>query len=796
MSIDATLPGQPLDGEGEQAQRGPVIRRHLEVRGTVQGVGFRPFVHRLADRHGLGGWVRNRSGSVEIEIEGPPGPVEGFLQGLQAEAPPLARIDVMLVAERVPTGESRFEIRPSLPDAGALQPVPPDTAMCADCRRELLDGSDRRYRYPFINCTACGPRFTIIEALPYDRATTTMRSFRMCEACAREYHDPADRRYHAEPNACGACGPRVWLEVPGSGVDARGPGLDGGDRSDAMLAAAVALLREGRIVAVKGMGGFHLACDARRDDAVRRLRSRKRRAAKPFAVMFPDLDAVRAVCALGDHEAELLMSPRRPIVLLPYRGEGLAPSVAPGLREVGAMLPSTPLHELLLRDFGGPLVMTSGNLAEEPIVADDGEARARLGTLADAFLMHDRAIASRYDDSVIRVFGGREALVRRARGYAPEPLGVPFEARRPVLACGAHLKSTFCLLAGQRAYLSQHLGDLENLETLSHFRETLALYQRLFAVRPEVIAHDMHPDYLSTRVAMEIVERGGAVQRVPVQHHHAHVVSCLVEHGVRGPALGVAYDGLGYGTDGRLWGGEVLLAHWRGFARRAHLREAPMPGGAGAVRKPYRMALGYLYGWLASDLELFAPFLERLDQVECALLRGRVERGHATALTSSCGRLFDAVSALLGVCQVARYEGQAAMELQARADPSADGSYPFELAERGGMWEIDPSALLWAVGRDLRSGASVGAIAMRFHRAVAEFTAEVCGRLAAESGIRQVALSGGVFQNTLLLGEVIRRLERAGLEPLYHQRVPTNDGGISFGQAVIAHSIIGEGTDA
>jgi hydrogenase maturation protein HypF len=758
---------------------GTVVRKRIEVRGTVQGVGFRPFVHRLAARHRLAGWVLNRSGDVVIEVEGPADAIEAFLAALRAEAPPLAHVEAVGITDTRPTGGAGFEIRTSHSAPGEAQPIPPDTAPCEDCLHELSDPRDRRFRYPFINCTSCGPRFTIIEGLPYDRPNTTMRRFPLCSSCTREYHDPADRRYHAQPIACPACGPRLWLEREGRSV--------AGDP----LAETVAALRAGQIVALKGLGGFHLACDARNEAAVARLRARKRRGAKPFAVMCSDLEAIRAIGNVNAAEAALLASPRCPIVLLriPLHpapdSPSLAPSVAPGLAEVGVMLPSTPLHQLLLHDFDGPLVMTSGNLAEEPIAAENDEARARLAPLADAFLLHNRPIASRYDDSVARVFDGTPLLVRRARGYAPEPLALSFTARRPVLACGAHLKNTFCLLTDRHAFMSQHVGDLESVETLSHYRATLALYQRLFAVRPRIVAHDLHPEYLSTRFALALE----GVERVAVQHHHAHVVSCLVEHGQAGPAIGVAYDGLGYGTDGHLWGGEVLVADWQGFERRAHLREAPMPGGEAAIRKPYRMALGYLAAWFPGDLDRFEPFLDRLDTREVGVVLKQVERGLNTPITSSCGRLFDAVAALLDVCQVAQYEGQAAIELQALADQTAAGTYPWDLADQGDRCIVDPAPLLWAVYADHQAGVPLPTIAMRFHRAVAEFTAALCQRLVAATGLRRVALSGGVFQNTLLLGEVLTRLCAADLEVYFHRRVPTNDGGLSLGQAVIAHSI-------
>ncbi|HEY7061104.1 MAG TPA: carbamoyltransferase HypF [Chloroflexota bacterium] len=782
-----------------------VQRQRIHVRGTVQGVGFRPFVYRLAARHGLAGWVCNRSGDVAIEVEGPPAALSVFRDALQAEAPPLARIDAVGVLDVPPTGAREFAILASQAEPGAAQPVPPDTAPCADCLRELDDPAERRYRYPFTNCTNCGPRFTIIEALPYDRPNTTMRRFPLCAACAREYADPADRRYHAQPVACPACGPRLWLEVSGTVLPGNARALAtaaapvdalavaGSAHPGDPLAAAVARLRAGAIVAVKGLGGFHLACDARNEAAVAALRRRKRRGAKPFAVMFADLAAVRAVCALDAAEAALLTAPRRPIVLLETSdlpnspSPTLAPAVAPGLRELGAMLPSTPLHHLLLRAFGGPLVMTSGNLSEEPIAAENDEARSRLAPLVDAFLLHDRPIASRYDDSVARTVEGAPVLLRRARSYAPAPLDLPFTAPRPVLACGAHLKNTFCLLKDRHAYLSQHIGDLESLETLAHYEETLALYERLFAVRPELVAHDLHPEYLSTKFALGLE----GVERVAVQHHHAHIVSCLAEHGLAGPAIGVAFDGLGYGTDGQLWGGEWLVADWRGFTRRAHLRAAPMPGGAAAIRKPYRMALGYLAAWFPADLTHFGSFLDTLDAREVAVVRRQVERGLNAPLTTSCGRLFDALAALLGICPVAQYEAQAAMELQALAEPAVDGTYPYELHEAADGWVVDPAPLVWAAYADRRAGVPLPTIAMRCHRAVADLTAAVCGRLAAATGLRLVALSGGVWQNTLLLREALARLRAAGLDAYFQRQVPTNDGGLSLGQAVVAHSLRG-----
>jgi hydrogenase maturation protein HypF len=747
----------------------PPVRKRIAVCGTVQGVGFRPFVYRVATQHALGGWVLNHSGGVDIEVEGADGAVRQFIETLRSDPPPLASIDSIAVTETTPIGEADFTIRPSEAKAGGALPVPPDTAPCAECLAEMRDPQNRRYRYPFINCTNCGPRFTIITALPYDRPNTTMDGFPLCPDCQREYSDPSDRRHHAQPIACPACGPRLWLE------------LDGRVIQEDPIGVAARLLRDGRILAIKGLGGFHLACDARNEESVATLRQRKHRGAKPFAVMFPNLVTLREACRLGRADPGLLSSPRRPIVLVPARSS-LAPSVASGLRELGAMLPSTPLHELLLGEFGGPLVMTSGNLSEEPIAAENDEARDRLGSLADGFLLHDRPIASRYDDSVACVVEDQPVLVRRARSWAPEPIRVPFTAERSVLAVGAHLKNTFCFLKGRHALLSQHIGDLENVETLRHYRATVELYERLFAVRPELVAHDLHPGYLSTQFALGLE----GVQRLPVQHHHAHIVSCLIENGLDATAIGVAYDGLGYGTDGHLWGGEILVADYVGFERRAHLREAPMPGGEAAIRKPYRMALGYLSAWFPGELSHFESFLDSIDPREISLIQKQIERGLNTPLTSSCGRLFDAMAALLGVRGIALYEGQAAMELQALADQSARGTYPYELALQDRTWVIDPAPMMWAAYADHRDGVPVSTVAMRVHRTVADFTVSVCQRLADETGLRLVALSGGVFQNTLLLAHVLRGLRAVHLQPYFHHRVPSNDGGLSLGQAVIA----------
>jgi hydrogenase maturation protein HypF len=720
--------------------------------------------------------------------------------------------------------------------------VSPDIATCPACAAELRDHEDRRHRYPFINCTNCGPRFTIIEDVPYDRPVTTMRDFPMCPVCEAEYRDPADRRFHAQPNACPVCGPRLYLNLghslaggeplrslssecpPPSAANtpaeaafgaphplatpapthyapdwAWSPELETAPRphreaeverarTDAILDATARLLREGRIVAIKGLGGFHLACDATNEEAVCELRRRKHRKGKPLAVMVPDIDMARALGEVRPAEEELLTGTVRPIVLLKLHPEteaeapALAPSVAAGLAEVGVMLPYTPLQHVLLGDLGLPLVMTSGNLSEEPIATGNAEALERLGGIADAFLLNDREIYSRYDDSVTRVVEGDVELVRRARGYAPFPLTLPFEARRHILGAGSEQKNTFTLLKDGYAFVSQHIGDIENAETLASYEETLALYERLFRIRPEIVAYDLHPEYLSTKYALSL-----DLRKVGVQHHHAHVVGVTAEHDVRHPVVGVAFDGTGYGTDGNIWGGEFLIADWHGFERYAHLREVRMPGGAAAVRRPARMALGLLAGTDRGLLNHAGSqgLLSRMASDERDVILTMVERSFNSPLTSSMGRLFDAVAALAGVRDDADYEGQAAMELEAMADPSAEGSYAFALTGADPV-VVDPLPVVSALLEDLASDVPVPTIAARFHRAVVGAIVEVAARASAETGSRDVALAGGVFMNRLVLGGAIRGLSAANLRPLTHRRLPVNDGAVSYGQAVVA----------
>jgi hydrogenase maturation protein HypF len=744
-------------------------RQRIRVEGIVQGVGFRPFVYALAARHDLAGLVGNDAHGVFIEVEGASDALARFGAALATEAPPLAVVERITTRTIAPTAERGFAVAPSASGGGRATLIAPDTATCADCRRELFDPADRRHRYPFINCTNCGPRFTIVRDVPYDRATTTMAGFPMCERCAREYHDPADRRFHAQPVCCPACGPSLRLT-----------GGDGGDP----IAAAAALLRAGAVVAVKGLGGYHLAADAGSDAATSALRSRKHREDKAFAVMVPDLAAARRLCAVDETEARVLAGARRPIVLL--RGlpsSGVAAAVAPGSRFLGLMLPYTPMHHLLLDEFGGPLVLTSGNVSDEPIAYDDADALDRLAGIADAFLLHDRPIHIRTDDSVVRVFAGAELPVRRARGYAPMPLRLARPVPRPVLGCGAELKNTFCLARDGHAFVSHHIGDLENYATMRSYTEGIAHFRRLFDISPEVVAHDLHPQYLSTRYALDL----STVDLVEVQHHHAHIASCLADNGAAGPVIGVAFDGLGYGTDATMWGGEFLVADLAGFERAGHFEPVPMPGGAAAIRQPWRMAAAHLDLAYAGDpppgLDVVRRNGSRWAQVVAV---GRA--GVNAPLTSSAGRLFDAVAALVGVRDEVTYEGQAAVELEQSADRADGGCYRAPLLS-GYPFLIRGADLVRAVVDDVRAGVPAGAVAMRFHRAMAALVVDGAERVRAATGLGTVALSGGVFQNVVLLGLAVDGLRARGFEVLTHHRVPPNDGGISLGQVAVAAAL-------
>jgi hydrogenase maturation protein HypF len=785
-----------------RATRQPLKLASISVRGIVQGVGFRPFVYGLAVKHNLKGWVYNTSEDVRIEVEGRAEAVQQFQRELQTQAPPLAHIENITAEYHRPVGYKSFEIRKSQAQRGKYQLISPDVATCRACLDEVMDPEDRRYRYPFTNCTNCGPRFTIIEGMPYDRPKTTMRYFQMCAQCQAEYDNPLDRRFHAQPNACLKCGPQVQL------VDNEGNLVNGADP----IAAASQLLRDGKILAVKGLGGFLLACDATNDDAVRTLRTRKNRPSKPFAIMVAAVDEAKRQCYVLPEEEELLTSPQSPIVLMIWKeSSSVSREVAPNLWFLGIMLPYTPLHHILLRDVGLPLVMTSGNLSEEPIARDNDEALRRLSGIADYFLVHNRDIYSRYDDSVAMVERGTSQLLRRARSYAPYPIRLPFETRQ-VLGCGAEDKNTFCLTRDNYAFVSQHIGDMENVETLEHFDNTISLYKRLFHIEPEIIAHDLHPDYLSTKYAQELGAAGMKV--VAVQHHHAHIASCLADNGVEGPVIGVTFDGTGMGVDGKIWGGEFLVADYRNFRRAGHLEYLPLPGGEAAIKRPYRTAIGYILTLLGEDaLDAVTATLNqvkakqsqpasigRVTEVETEVIKRQIERDINSPLTSSMGRLFDAISALLGIRGAIDYEGQAAVELEMaayssviatsvsdEAIPVAQESYPYRIVEDEGIRIVYLKDLLSTLIEDLQHGVSRGRISVRFHNTVARMINEMCRLIADETGITQVALSGGVFQNRLLLRKAVGLLEGSGLQVLTHRQVPCNDGDVSLGQAVIAN---------
>lgn len=751
----------------------------IRVRGVVQGVGFRPFVHRLALRHHLGGWVRNASGDVQLALEGESDEIHGFLSALRLEAPPLAHIEDVAVEDAGLEGLTQFVIEASADEPGRRQSVPPDVAICPACEGELNDPMDRRYCYPFITCTDCGPRYTVIERLPYDRERTTMAAFTQCPACAAEYHAPGDRRYHSETNSCPECGPALWYEAGAEGCVAA---TDQGALRD-----AAALLAAGGILALRGFGGYHLACDATSESAVAELRRRKRREAKPFAVMVRTLDDARAIAEVTDVEAALLVRRERPVVLLPAAEDGgLAPSLAPGLATVGVMLPSTPVHLLLLEAVGRPLVMTSGNLSEEPIVIGNWEARRRLATIADAFLMHDREILSRTDDSVLRVATGGPVFLRRARGYAPLPLALPVESPVPLLAVGGHLKNTFTLAHGGMAWVSPHIGDLENLEGLEHFRHTLAVYRRLFRIEPEAVVHDLHPGYLSTRVAQEM----GVATTLAVQHHQAHVAAVMAEHGVAAPVIGVAYDGTGYGTDGTVWGAEVFAGDLTGFQRMSHLRYAPLPGGDLAVRQPWRAALGYA-SLSPEARRVMTPIFEHVPATELELAEQQIARRLNSPMASSMGRLFDAVAAILGVRLQVHFEGQAAMELESLAGSRPASEFHVALDEdEQGLAQFDPLPLLIWLARRRMHGGDIADLAADFHESIAHATALMVLRAAEQTGHHTVALGGGVFQNARLLDSVRWRLERQGFRVLVPRLLPPNDGAISYGQAAMAAAML------
>jgi hydrogenase maturation protein HypF len=753
-------------------------RRHVRVTGTVQGVGFRPFVYRMATALGLSGSVRNDSAGVLIDVEGGPDLIAELCRRLADEPPPLARIETIESVSVPPNGaEPGFVIVDS--DAGGAPDVPVgvDTTTCAECLAEVDDASDRRFGYPFTNCTNCGPRYTIVVSVPYDRPATTMAGFPMCAACRSEYDDPGDRRFHAQPNACPDCGPRVTLHRPDGVAVEEGPPA---------LGAAVDGLRAGDVVAIKGLGGYHLAVDAASSAAVAELRARKARDDKPFALMVPDLESARLVCELDAAAEHALASPRRPIVLAPRREPGgirIAPGVAPGLRELGIMLPYTPLHHLVLTRLGRPLVLTSGNASDEPIAHEDDDAFERLGPMVDSVLTHDRPIHIRCDDSVLRAVGGRTQLLRRSRGYAPEPLLLPTPARRQVLAVGAELKSTVSVAKGAAVVTSHHIGDLEHPAAYRSFLQAVEHLCRLFGVTPDVVVHDLHPEYLSTKWALDT-----DLPLLGVQHHHAHIAACLAEHRFTGRVLGLAFDGIGFGCDRALWGGELLDADLSGFERVAHLRPVRLPGGAAAIREPWRMAVSWTF--VTAGREAARREGARHDERAAAVVE--LVEGGRQPVTTSAGRLFDAVAALLDIRSRVTYEGQAAIELeaQARAVPLGDApAYPIEVARGGELPMIDPVPLIAKVIEERDRGIPVAMIAAGFHDALGRGAARLAAELAAERGLDTAALSGGVFQNARLTEIVESELRGFGFDVLVHREVPPNDGGISVGQAAIAATI-------
>jgi hydrogenase maturation protein HypF len=756
------------------------VRRQIDVSGIVQGVGFRPYVYRLATGRHLSGTIRNTSAGVTIEIQGSAETVQNFVEHLPVEAPPLARITCVAVHD-VPclatqsSGDQDFCIIHSREGEEVHTLISPDVAICPDCLREMFDPNDRRYRYPFINCTNCGPRFTIIRDIPYDRPGSSMAVFSMCPACLMEYENPLDRRFHAQPNACWKCGPRVELwDKSGNLIECDDP-----------IVEAVSALQAGLVVAVKGLGGFHLAADATNRRAVAMLRQRKRRVEKPFAVMVPDLNAAQEVSEVDDAARAVLKSMQRPIVLLPRKERSVIPDeVAPFNRCLGIFLPYTPLHYLLLAGGGfKALVMTSGNLSEEPIAIDNREAVNRLNGLADHFLVHNRDILLRCDDSVVRVAGGVTRQLRRSRGFVPVPVFLKND-QPSVLAVGGELKNTICLTKGKHAFLSQHVGDLENVESYGFFHEAIQHLERILEIRPEIIAYDLHPEYFSTKWALQQT----GTKLIGVQHHHAHIASCMAENQLDGQVIGFALDGTGYGTDGNIWGGEVLVAGYEGFERAAHFEYLPLPGGEAAIREPWRMAVSYLaHHFGRKFLEWDIPFVRQLNRPKADLLLRMMEQRVNSPLTSSCGRLFDAVAALIGIRQQVNYEAQAAIELEMVISESEDETaYALELLPEAGNWIIGTQPLFEAVMEDLRGSTPPAVISRRFHNGLLEGFVQLARLIREKSALNRVCLSGGTFHNVYLSQRLEARLCETGFEVFTQKEVPSGDGGLSLGQALIA----------
>ena len=751
-----------------------MIRRlKIGIQGTVQGIGFRPFVFNLAQKNHLNGYVTNTSEGVEIEVEGESDGIDLFFNAIEQSPPPLTHITDIIRTPIPLIKEEKFVIRQSRAHAKKVALIPPDVSICKECLREMQDPTDRRHRYPFINCTHCGPRFTIIEDIPYDRPNTSMQAFLMCNDCLAEYHDPADRRFHAQPNACPVCGPQVNL------YDNRGTRL----LTDEPIADAFELLKRGAILAVKGLGGFHLAVDAENDVAVKNLRHRKHREDKPLALMSLDVDQIRRYARVDPGEASLLMSPVRPIMLLDKKEpNSISAAVSPGHRTFGIMLPYTPLHYLLLESGLLALVMTSGNASNEPLVVNNADAFKRLGTIADYILLHDRDICVRADDSIVRRVGGQTRLIRRSRGYVPTPIFLT-RSFPQILACGAETANTVCLIKGKHAFVSQHIGDLENLENFIFFEKTIEHFKRLFDIWPETVAYDLHPDYLSTQYAKKLK----GVRLIGVQHHHAHIASCMAEHGIEGPVIGLAFDGTGYGTDGRIWGGEVLLARADGFRRLAHLEYVPMPGGAAAVKESWRMAVSYLYQAFGDDLwKLNLPLFAAVDKNKIRTILDMIKKGVNCPETSSLGRLFDGISGILGIRYRSSYEGQAAVELEMAMDAVVKEPFPYSFVKANGLYRIPLKPIIRGVVDDFLIGQGIGNVSYRFHTTLIHLFSDLCETLRQETGIDRVVLSGGVFQNAALLEGLETSLKNRGFHVFSHTKVPCNDGGISLGQAAVA----------
>jgi len=772
------------------------------INGIVQGVGFRPFIYRIALENSLTGWVKNTSSGVEIEVAGSQVDLEEFITAIKRDAPPLSKID-SLQHQAIDLREyDSFQIHHSQLVAGGFQPISSDVSICDDCLEELFSPDDFRYRYPFINCTNCGPRFTIIKDIPYDRPQTTMAEFDLCPTCMKEYQDPLDRRFHAQPVACHECGPQIWLALPDE--SSLRQGLSG----DPALLESQRLLSEGYIIGIKGLGGFHLACDGENTDAIQRLRERKSRPSKPLAVMMPTLEAVRKYCQISNAEENLLSSPQRPVLLLQRNPESSLPQeIAPGQEQIGVMLPYTPLHYLLFSGNGKypsslytVLIMTSANFSGNPILTENQDVTSLLSTIADAYLLHNRDIHIHCDDSVARVLpvqidpSENISAVRRSRGYAPQPIDSPFTGKS-VLGTGAELKNTFCMTKNKYAFLSQHIGDLKNFETLTSYEESIAHFESLFRVEPELIVHDFHPDYLSTRYALDRSEDQG-IPLHPAQHHHAHITSCLADNNYQGdePVIGLAFDGVGYGDDGAIWGGEFLIADYSEYTRVGHLDYFPLPGGDQAIREPWRTALSLLNAY---DIPWDPSFLpvqhsnglsEMLPGIHPGeVLKNQLSTGTNAPLTSSLGRLFDGVASILGICHQISYEGQAAIEFEALAREDEVGTYPLEISAE---LIFNPGNMIRAILKDQEDGVQLPIISARFHNTLADMVLEIALSVRQSKQLGTVALSGGVWQNMTLLKRSVLKLRSAGFQVLLHHQVPPNDGGLSLGQAVIGQKYL------